>query len=113
MKPEKDNQNKLSKKDSPDNCADDEAFVERRLELLGQPEPIDPQFIESLSERLDAEFASANTGGEVSVDAETENSCSRRTLTATDYLIRQHRRGLSSGQRTFLENVFGSAGREA
>ena len=67
MKPEKDNQNNLPKQDASDSSDRDEAFVEQRLELLGQPEPIDPQFVESLSTRLDAEFTSAIT----KVDAET------------------------------------------
>ena len=68
MKPDQDNNSKPNAADLTDG---DEALVRQQMELLGQPEPIAPQFVDSLSERLDAEFAAVMAG--TVATSETEN----------------------------------------
>ena len=68
MKPDK---NKNSNPQPSDASGlQDEAFVKQRLESLGQPGPIDPYFVQQLSDRLDKEFAKSVIG--IQTDAETE-----------------------------------------
>ena len=62
MKPD---QNNNPKPDAADITDGDEALVRQQLELLGQPEPIAPEFVETLSDRLDTEFAAVMAGAGV------------------------------------------------
>ena len=68
MKPDNSN----NSNDQPSDAAKqfDEAFVKQRLESLGQPRPIDPYFVQQLSDRLDDEFAKSVVG--IPTDSETE-----------------------------------------
>jgi len=56
--------------ESSDANGHDESFVQQRLASLANPEPIDPQFVERLSLRLDSEFAAVVAG--VTTDLETD-----------------------------------------
>ena len=67
MKPNQDNNSKPKATNLP---SGDESFVRQQLELLGQPEPIDPQFLERLSGQLDKAFATSMAG--VDIVSETE-----------------------------------------
>ena len=72
MKPDQDNH---SNPDAADITDGDEALVRQQMELLGQPEPIAPEFVESLSDRLDTEFAAvtAEAGATSGIESGTEN----------------------------------------
>ena len=56
------NQDNNSNRDAADANGHDETFVQQALASLGQPESIDPQFVDRLSHRLDAEFATVVAG---------------------------------------------------
>ncbi|KAA1260240.1 hypothetical protein LF1_27790 [Rubripirellula obstinata] len=45
------------------NPNDDQTFVRQRLDSIDQPKPIDPKFVERLSDRLDAEFVTVSSDG--------------------------------------------------
>ena len=98
MKP---NQNNNSNRDTADAIGDD-SFVRQQLELLGQPEPIDPRFREHLSEQLDEAFAAAMA--EANVDSEIEvdhdNASTNRQLNhATQTQVPRSSSGRSSSGR--------------
>ena len=57
-------QDNNSNHDAADANGHDEAFVQQQLASLGQPESIDPQFVDRLSNRLDTEFAAILAGAD-------------------------------------------------
>jgi len=86
MKPDKDknpNHRSFDASQQPD-----EVFVKQHLGTLEQAEPIDPQFVQQLSDRLDAEFAMATTavhsGEETQVEFSDEEHWTTRPSKSID-----------------------------
>ena len=79
MKP---NQDSNSKPNAGEVTSSDESLVRQQLELLGQPEPIDPQFRERLSGQLDEAFAESIVG----VDMVSQTDVDRNDLLAPQHL---------------------------